>query len=72
MDACFNALSDELCQVNTSVGHIAQRQGVMGGFTASSFPSPPASEDESDDGSGSDDVDEDDDASSSSDVEMST
>ena len=66
------SVSDELCQVNTSVGHIAQRQGVMGGFTASSFPSPPASEDESDDGFGSDDSDEDDDASSSGDDEMTT
>ena len=44
----------------------------MGGFTAYTSPSPLASEDESDDGSGSDDVDEDDVASSPNDDEMST
>ena len=44
----------------------------MGGFTVASFPSPPTSEDESDDGSGSDDADEDDGANSPSDDEMST
>ena len=44
----------------------------MGGFTVASFPSPLAFEDESDDGSGSDDADEDDGASSPSDDEMST
>ena len=53
MDARLD--SDELCQVNTRVGHIAQRQAAMGGFTTYNFPSLPASEDESDDGSGSDD-----------------
>ena len=35
MDACLDTLSDELCQVNTHVGHIARRQAVMGGFDAS-------------------------------------
>ena len=44
----------------------------MGGFTVTSFPSPPASKDKSDDGFGSDDADEDGGASSPSDDEMST
>ena len=44
----------------------------MGGFTAYTSPSPPASEYESDDGSDSDDADEDDGASLPSDDEMST
>ena len=43
----------------------------MGGFTVTSFPSPPASKDKSDDGFGSDDADEDDGASLPSDDEMS-
>ena len=61
MGARFDTLSDELCQVNTCVGCIAWWQAIMGGFTASSFPSPLTLEDESDDGSSSDDADEDDD-----------
>ena len=44
----------------------------MGGFTAYTSPSQPASEDESEDGSSSDDANEDDGASSSIDDEMST
>ena len=72
MDACLDTLSDELCQVNTRVGRIALRQAIMGGFTAYTFPSPPASEDESDDGSSNDDTDRDEDASSPCDDEMST
>ena len=44
----------------------------MGGFTAYTSPSPPASEDESDDGSDNDDANEDEDVSSPSDDEMST
>ena len=44
----------------------------MGGFTAASSPSPLAFEDESDDGSGSDDADEDNGASSPNDDEIST
>ena len=72
MDAHLDTLSGELCQVNTRVGHIAGRQAAMGGFTAYTSPSPPALEDESDDGSGSDDADEDDSASSSSDTKMAT
>ena len=38
MDARLNTLSDELCQVNTRVGCIAQRQAEMGGYTMSSTP----------------------------------
>ena len=72
MDACLNTLSDELCQVDTRVGRIARRQAAMGGFTTYISPSPPASEDESDDGFSNNDVDEDDGASSPSDDEMST
>ena len=44
----------------------------MGGFTAAFSPSPLAFEDESDDGSSSEDTDEDDGTSSPSDDEMST
>ena len=66
MDARLNTLSDELCQVNTCVGHIARQQAVMDGYTVVS--SLEASEDESD-GSGSA---EDDDDGSPSDDEMST
>ena len=65
-------LSDKLCQVNTRVGCIAQRQAIMGGFTIAFSPSPPASKDESDDASGSEDVDEVDGASSPSDNESFT
>ena len=72
MDAYPDILSDELCQVNTHGGHITWRQVVMGGFTVASFPYPEAFEDESDDGSGSDDAEEDDDVGSLSDDKMST
>ena len=78
MDAYLDILSDELCQVNTRIGHIAQRQVAMGGFTTYTSPSPLASKDESDDGfdsnngSSSDDDDEDEDASLPSDDEMSS
>ena len=44
----------------------------MGGFIGYSSPSPPASKDESDDGTGCDDADEDDGAISPNDDEMST
>ena len=66
MDACLDTLSDELCQVNTHVGHIIRQQAVMGGFIVASSPSPSTFEDESDDGSSNDD------AGSPSDDEMST
>ena len=72
MDARLNTLSDELCLVNTRFGRITQRQAVMGGFTVVSSPSLPASEDESDNGSDSEDANEDDGVSSPSDDEMST
>ena len=67
-----DTLSDELCEVNTRVGRIARQQAVMGSFTVASSPSPPASEDESDDGSGHEDANEDDGASSPCDDKMST
>ena len=72
MDARLNTLSDELCQVNTYVSRIALQQVAMGGFTATSSPSPPASEDESDDGFGNEDANKDDRASSANDDKMST
>ena len=63
MDARLDALSDELCQVNTRVGRIAQRQVHLGGFAAS--PEAYKNEDAADG-----DKDEDEDTSSSSDKEM--
>ena len=72
MDAHLDTLCDELCQVNTHVGHISQQQAVMGGFTVASSPCPPAFEDESDDGFDSDNADKDDGASLLRDDEMST
>ena len=72
MDARLDTLSDELCQVNTHVGRIAQRQVVMGCFIVACTPSLPAFEDKSDDGSGSDDANKDDDDGSPSNDEMST
>ena len=38
MDACLDTLSDELCLVNTRVGHITQRQAHLGGFIESPSP----------------------------------
>ena len=70
MDAHLDILSDELCQVNTCVGHIARRQAHLGGFVESPSPPPEASKDNDD--SDNDDDDEDRDASSPSDDEMST
>ena len=69
MDAHLDTFSDQLCQANTCVGRIAQRQAVMGGFIVASSPSLKASEDESDNGSGSNDADKD---GSPSDDEIST
>ena len=69
MDARLDTLVDELCQVNTRVGHIARREARLGGFAASPSPSPEALTDE--DGEDSDDGD-DEDASASSDDEMTT
>ena len=72
MDAHLDTLSNELCQIYTHVSRIARQQAVMGGFTVSFSPSPPASKDESDDGSSSDDADEDDNDGLPSDDEIST
>ena len=63
MDARLDTLSDELCQVNTRICHIARRQARFGSFMESPSPSPEASEDDDDD-------DDDKDASSSGDDEM--
>ena len=68
MDAHFDTLSDELCQVNTRVGYIAQQQARLGGFMAFPSLSPKASEDENDDGDFDDNEDKD--ASSFDDNEM--
>ena len=66
MDARLDSLTDEMCQVNTCVGHITRRQARLGGFAPSPSPSPEALADEDDDA----DDDEDDDTSSSNDDEM--
>ena len=60
MNAHFDTLNDELCQVNTRVSRIARRQACMGGFTTSpsTSPSPEASDNE-DATDGGDDEDED-------------
>ena len=73
MDAHLETLSGELCQVNTHVSRITQRQAHMCDFVTSPSPSPSlqASKDkDDDDGSSDDDEDEDEDASSSRDQEM--
>ena len=74
MDACLDTLSDELCQVNTRVGHIAWRQAEMGGYTMPS--TCVALADERDAAANDDDADSDDEndsnASSPNDDEMST
>ena len=50
MDARLDTLSDELCQVNSRVGHIARQQVQMGGFVPFPSPSPKAfDEDDTDD-----------------------
>ena len=66
MDARLDTLTDELCQVNTRVSHIARRQARLGGFAISPSPSLEASVDEDGDG------DDKDGASSSSDDDMMT
>ena len=58
--------------MNTRVSRIARQQAIMGGFIVTSLPSPPAFEEESDNGSGNEDANENDGASSPSDDEMST
>ena len=69
MDDRLDTLTNELCQVNTCVGHIAWQQAEMGGYKMAS--SPVASEDENDGSSSADDAEDDDDGSPSDD-EMST
>ena len=71
MDAHLDTLSDELCQVNTRVSHIARCQAEMGGYTIPSTPVASADESDADDATAFDDKD-DGDASSSSDEKMST
>ncbi|KAK9989620.1 hypothetical protein SO802_029859 [Lithocarpus litseifolius] len=71
MDARLDTLNDELCQLNTRVGRIAQRHAHLSGFTASPSLSPEALADE-DGNDGADDDDGDENASSSSDEEMMT
>ena len=70
IDARLNTLSGEFCQVNTSVGRIAQCQAEMGGYTMPS--TLVALVDESDADATVSDDDDDGDASSPSDDEMST
>ena len=75
MDARFDTLTDELCQVNTYVGRIARQQACLGGFMESPSPSPVASEndkasEDDDDSNSDDDDDEDGDASFSNADEM--
>ena len=76
MDALLDTLNDELCQVNTCVGRIAQRQAKMGGYTMPSTPVAPSDESDADDANDDDDADSDDeddgDTSSPSNDEMST
>ena len=69
IDAHLDILSDELCQVNTCVGHIARQQAHLGGLIESPSPPPEASKD--DDDSDNNDDDKDRDASSPSDDKMS-
>ena len=57
-------LTNEMCQMNTRVGHIARRQARMASLNPSPSPSPEASIDDVDDEEG--------DASSSCDDEMTT
>ena len=65
MDAHLNTLTDELCQVNTHVGHITRRQAEMDGYT---MPSTLVASADKSDGSGSaDDAEDDDDATASDD-----
>ena len=59
MDAHLDTFSDELCRVNTYVGHIARQQAQLGGFVATPSPSPEASTNDSDDDANDDDEDKD-------------
>ena len=56
MDARFDSLTDEMCQMNTLVGRIAWQQARLGGFAPSPSPSLKASVDkDGDDGDDEDD-----------------
>ena len=71
MNSRHDTFNDELCQVNTHVDCIAQRQAHLSGFVASPSPSLEASEDEDNDGDFNDNADdEDEDANFSGDDEM--
>ena len=60
MDARLDTFNDELCQVNTYVSHIAQRQARLSGVATSPSPSLDALVDEdSDDGVAHNDKDKD-------------
>ena len=75
MDARLDTLSMELYQVNVHVGHIAQRQVTMGGFTPEPTPSPPpsvASDFEDEDDDDGDDASDDSNGDASFTDEMST
>ena len=73
MDAHLDTFSDELCQVNTRVGHIAWCQAEIGGYTMPSTRVALADESDAADNDDADSDDEDDsDASSPNDEEMST
>ena len=61
MDAHLDTLNNKLCQVNTRVGHIAQRQARLDGFIKSPSPSLEASKNKDDNGDRDDDADEDED-----------
>jgi len=67
--SCLNHLSDEMCQMNTRINHIACRQSRLGGFAPSTSPKPI---EESSSGGDDDDDDDTDGSSSSSDDEMTT
>ena len=69
MDARLDTISDELCQVNTCVNHIAQGQAHLSGFVTSPSPSLEALTNEDVEDSDDGDVE---DASSSSDDDMMT
>ena len=71
MNAHLYTLTTELYQVNTRVGHIAQRQARLGGFVEFPTPSPKTFEDKDDGGDSGGMSDGDEASSSSTDDEMS-
>ena len=57
-DSCLSHLFDEICQMNTKIGHIARRQSRLGSFAPSPSLDPveesfDGGDDESDDASSS-------------------